>query len=35
VPAHVMFRTELPYTQSGKVLKHELERDYAPAAGSL
>ena len=30
VPAHVVFRAELPYTQSGKVLKHELEREYAP-----
>ncbi|MCU1387090.1 MAG: AMP-dependent synthetase and ligase [Ilumatobacteraceae bacterium] len=30
VPAHVIFRAELPYTQSGKVLKHELEKEYAP-----
>lgn len=30
VPTHVVFRAELPYTQSGKVLKHELEREYAP-----
>ena len=29
VPAHVVFVGELPYTQSGKVLKHELEREYA------
>jgi acyl-CoA synthetase (AMP-forming)/AMP-acid ligase II len=28
VPTHVKFRDELPYTQSGKVLKHELEREY-------
>jgi acyl-CoA synthetase (AMP-forming)/AMP-acid ligase II len=28
VPAHVVFIAELPYTQSGKVLKHELEREY-------
>jgi acyl-CoA synthetase (AMP-forming)/AMP-acid ligase II len=32
VPAHVAFRAELPYTQSGKVLKHELEREYTPSA---
>ena len=25
VPAHVEFRTALPYTETGKVLKHELE----------
>ena len=31
VPAHVVFRPELPYTQSGKVLKHELEREFNPA----
>lgn len=30
VPAHVVFRTELPYTQSGKILKHELEREFNP-----
>ena len=29
VPAHVVFKTELPYTQSGKVLKHELEKELA------
>ncbi len=29
VPAHVVFVAELPYTQSGKVLKHELENMYA------
>jgi acyl-CoA synthetase (AMP-forming)/AMP-acid ligase II len=27
VPAHVDFREALPYTQNGKVKKHELERD--------
>ncbi len=27
VPAHVEFRTSLPYTETGKVLKHELERE--------
>jgi acyl-CoA synthetase (AMP-forming)/AMP-acid ligase II len=27
VPAHVEFRESLPYTQNGKVKKHELERD--------
>jgi acyl-CoA synthetase (AMP-forming)/AMP-acid ligase II len=32
VPAHVVFRDELPYTQSGKVLKHELEREFNPNA---
>jgi len=29
VPAHVLFRTALPYTQTGKVLKHEVEADAA------
>ena len=29
VPAHVVFKAELPYTQSGKVLKHELEKELA------
>ncbi|MCU1396152.1 MAG: AMP-dependent synthetase and ligase [Ilumatobacteraceae bacterium] len=32
VPAHVVFVNELPYTQSGKVLKHELEKEHAPRA---
>ncbi len=27
VPTHVEFRTELPYTQTGKVMKHLLERE--------
>ena len=27
VPAHVEFRTELPYTDTGKVLKQQLERE--------
>jgi acyl-CoA synthetase (AMP-forming)/AMP-acid ligase II len=27
VPAHVVFRASLPYTESGKVMKHELERE--------
>jgi acyl-CoA synthetase (AMP-forming)/AMP-acid ligase II len=27
VPAHVEFRASLPYTETGKVLKHELERE--------
>lgn len=27
VPTHVLFRTELPYNATGKVLKHELEKD--------
>jgi acyl-CoA synthetase (AMP-forming)/AMP-acid ligase II len=27
VPAYVEFRTELPYTQTGKVMKHLLEQD--------
>jgi acyl-CoA synthetase (AMP-forming)/AMP-acid ligase II len=27
VPAHVVFRDALPYTESGKVLKHQLERE--------
>jgi acyl-coenzyme A synthetase/AMP-(fatty) acid ligase len=27
VPAYVEFRDSLPYTQTGKVMKHELERD--------
>jgi acyl-CoA synthetase (AMP-forming)/AMP-acid ligase II len=27
VPAHVEFRDSLPYTETGKVLKHELERE--------
>jgi len=29
VPAHVEFRTELPYTQTGKVMKHLLEAERA------
>jgi acyl-CoA synthetase (AMP-forming)/AMP-acid ligase II len=31
VPAHVEFRTSLPYTDTGKVRKHDLE---AAASGS-
>ena len=27
VPAHVEFRNELPYTDTGKVLKQQLERE--------
>ncbi len=27
VPAYVEFRTELPYTQTGKVMKHQLEQE--------
>jgi acyl-CoA synthetase (AMP-forming)/AMP-acid ligase II len=29
VPAYVEFRAELPYTATGKVLKHELETEHA------
>ncbi len=29
VPAYVEFRTSLPYTQTGKVMKHELEAQSA------
>jgi acyl-CoA synthetase (AMP-forming)/AMP-acid ligase II len=29
VPAHVEFRAELPYTQTGKVMKHQLEAELA------
>ena len=29
VPTYVEFRTELPYTQTGKVMKHLLEREQA------
>ncbi len=28
VPAYVEFRSELPYTQTGKVMKHRLEREH-------
>jgi acyl-CoA synthetase (AMP-forming)/AMP-acid ligase II len=30
VPAYVEFRTELPYTQTGKVMKHLLEAEASP-----
>jgi acyl-CoA synthetase (AMP-forming)/AMP-acid ligase II len=29
VPAYVEFRDSLPYTQTGKVMKHELEREQS------
>jgi acyl-CoA synthetase (AMP-forming)/AMP-acid ligase II len=29
VPAHVRFRDELPYTATGKVVKHEIEAEVA------
>src|SRR5690606_16080090 len=32
VPAHVVFRDALPYTESGKVLKHQLERELVENA---
>ena len=31
VPAYVEFRDSLPYTQTGKVMKHELEREREQA----
>jgi len=34
VPAHVLFRDELPYTTTGKVLKHEVELDVREAVAS-
>jgi acyl-CoA synthetase (AMP-forming)/AMP-acid ligase II len=33
VPAHVVFRPELPYNATGKVLKHQVETDVAEALG--
>jgi acyl-CoA synthetase (AMP-forming)/AMP-acid ligase II len=33
VPAHVVFRTELPYNATGKVVKHEVEADVKAALG--
>jgi acyl-CoA synthetase (AMP-forming)/AMP-acid ligase II len=32
VPAYGEFRTELPYTQTGKVMKHLLEREQEQAS---
>jgi acyl-CoA synthetase (AMP-forming)/AMP-acid ligase II len=31
VPANVEFRASLPYTETGKVMKHELEREAQPS----
>ena len=31
VPTHVLFRTELPYNATGKVLKHQVEAEVAEA----
>ena len=33
VPAHVVFRESLPYNQTGKVLKHELEQELVTELG--
>jgi acyl-CoA synthetase (AMP-forming)/AMP-acid ligase II len=33
VPAHVLFRDELPYNATGKVVKHEVEADVAEDLG--
>jgi acyl-CoA synthetase (AMP-forming)/AMP-acid ligase II len=33
VPAHVLFRDELPYNATGKVVKHEVEADVAEELG--
>ena len=33
VPTHVLFRSELPYNATGKVLKHELEKDVVAELG--
>jgi acyl-CoA synthetase (AMP-forming)/AMP-acid ligase II len=33
VPAHVELRATLPYTETGKLLKHELEREERERAG--
>lgn len=30
VPTYVTFRADLPYTQTGKVMKHQLEQEYHP-----
>ena len=34
VPAHVVFRSELPYTLTGKVLKHQVEDEISTEIGS-
>lgn len=33
VPAHIVFRDELPYNATGKVVKHEVEADVAEELG--
>ena len=33
VPVHVSFTAELPYTASGKVVKHEVEQQLASELG--